>query len=612
MPDSRSRRALLSLSAALLLLAVPAAAEQWTVSEVKTSIDFNEPLLDNLGLEVTDVTSPIVGFRHHDLSVARGSGMTFGTVAPLSLALEVDGSVLQDFVAGGLQHQGGFTLDWHGGSASLHAFVMRPTGVERTFEILDRQGRVLLIADNMHFEAHRDLGRLDVFNMDVRLTETLAKEMGEPGLAGTAIGTLALDASVVIPEGSAGPRGCPSNWGPNDVALIDIGSVTQDTRSGGLVAITPSARLKNVGTTDVAWYSKFSGSNPPYNNDQHPYLVWAMYRLMDGKIEQLAVSDIKHAFLTINVNCDPGACTDSHILGLGCEDVYSQGTNNSNNNLSHRFEVEAGPGLWDSTGSHFDQNGNGSQDHPPQNPDSGFDHRMTVFESDLDQSGATYLFEAWYLVRDDINIFNTMGYREVETNQSGSGNWSFPTQTPLIEGPALDAWVDPDSPPAGTSNVKLVVPSEGHVQLAMRTTDLGNGQVRYEYALMNHDLDRQIDSFSIPLAGTVPTDITFRDIDDVAGNDWQATVTAGSITWEIPGGALPTHDRHTGGPNLDWGMLYNFGFTAEAPAVNGAGTLGVAEAGTPSDLTIQTLVPDGASIIFRDGFESGTLNAWTP
>ena len=25
---------------------------------------------------------------------------------------------------------------------------------------------------------------------------------------------------------------------------------------------------------DIHWYAKFSGNFPPYNNDQHPYLIW--------------------------------------------------------------------------------------------------------------------------------------------------------------------------------------------------------------------------------------------------------------------------------------------------------------------------------------------------
>ena len=46
-----------------------------------------------------------------------------------------------------------------------------------------------------------------------------------------------------------------------------------------LIAVAPSATLKNVGVTDIPWHGKFSGNFPPYNNDQHPYLAWNMYRL---------------------------------------------------------------------------------------------------------------------------------------------------------------------------------------------------------------------------------------------------------------------------------------------------------------------------------------------
>jgi hypothetical protein len=62
-----------------------------------------------------------------------------------------------------------------------------------------------------------------------------------------------------------------------------------------------------VAQNAVPWYSKFSGSFPPYNNDQHPFLVWNMYRVANGAIQQIGASGMKHAFLTINSNClQPG------------------------------------------------------------------------------------------------------------------------------------------------------------------------------------------------------------------------------------------------------------------------------------------------------------------
>ncbi|NJL29033.1 MAG: hypothetical protein HC897_14665, partial [Thermoanaerobaculia bacterium] len=509
----------------------------------------------------------------------------------------------RDFLGGELRHQGGFELVWAQGKTSLAGFALRPGRDERTLELLDDRGVVMLFADHLHMTLDRKTKRLEIFNADLRISEHLASFMGRPELTGHSVGTLAFGAHAEPPAGvTVSPEGsCPPNWtGIVDVALIDMSSVTQTERSGGRLSMTPSARLKNVGTADVPWYTKFTGSHPPHNNSQHPFLVWALYQIDGPVFRQLGVSDVKHAFLTINSNCT-GCSVDSHILGLGCEDVYSQGTNTSYGSLSLRPEITAHTGIWKEIGSHFDQNGDGIQDHPPNNPDSGFDHRLDVPEAELDVAGARYFFEAWYVVRDDVNIFNTMGYREINPTQAVSGNWSFPNLTSFISGPALNTWVNPTTPPAGSANQTLDT-GEGHLQLAVSTTDLGGGQTRYVYALMNHDFDRQIKSFSVPIgSGVTVSNPIFFDLDDDANNDWTVSVTANAITWTLPGGATQ---------GLDWGTMHTFGFEANATPGPFDATLGVFEAGAPTALSIGTLGA-GSNEIFSDGFESNNTSAWS-
>ena len=75
--------------------------------------------------------------------------------------------------------------------------------------------------------------------------------------------------------------------------------------AGVRVVIAPSATLRNVGTADVPWYPKFHTGvgetyPQPYDRDQHPFLVWALYRQTGEVFEQLAVSEAKHAFFTVN------------------------------------------------------------------------------------------------------------------------------------------------------------------------------------------------------------------------------------------------------------------------------------------------------------------------
>ena len=194
-----------------------------------------------------------------------------------------------------------------------------------------------------------------------------------------------------------------------------------------VVVVLPSAELENVGTANVPWYSKFTNLGVPPHNDQHPYLVWQMLRSSNGVLEPIGRSDLKHAFLTINHGCDPGACTDSHVLGLGCADVYGTSTNNSLGRLGPRSEITASTGIWAHCGgipSHFDTNGDCVQDPGFSSGENSFTHGLKAAETDLQVAGAIYYVEAFYIVRDDINIFNSMGYRRV-TPSKPSTTWTF-------------------------------------------------------------------------------------------------------------------------------------------------------------------------------------------
>jgi hypothetical protein len=102
------------------------------------------------------------------------------------------------------------------------------------------------------------------------------------------------------------------------------------------------------------------------------------------------------------------------------------------------------------------------------------------------------------------------------------------------------------------------------MKVAVRATDLGGGQWRYEYALMNLDFDPQVKSFSVPLpAGAVPTAVGFHDVDGNAGTDWTTTVGA-AITWTAPSVAA----------TQDYSTLFNFRFTVNAaPSAPGASSV---------------------------------------
>jgi hypothetical protein len=419
-----------------------------------------------------------------------------------------------------------------------------------------------------------------------------------------------------------------------------------------VAVLAPSAELENVGTANVPWFSKFTNLASPIR-DQHPFLIWQAMRVRNGILEPLGRSDLKHAFLTINSGCEPGACTAGNTLGLGCADVYGVSTNDSVGSLAPRPEVSAFTGNWNhcfGVGTHFDTNGDCSQDFFGSGENS-FTHGLKVAESDfgtaitsLTWSGGTatatltghglttgtqvrvfgatqagyngthtvtvvdadtftypvaaatvspatglpmfqlasttFFVEAWYIVKDDINIFNSMGRRQVTPSFSGS-SWSYPTVGAYVTGPAIDAWVAPTGHPATDENT-LLDTGEGRVQLAVRTFDLGGGVHRYAYALQNHDFDRQLDSFRVPFytSGATISNITYVDNDGNAANDWTGSADATGVTWTAPAGG-----------ELDYGSLLAFRFDVDrAPATTDA-FLGVSEAGSPESLQIATLTP---------------------
>ena len=216
-------------------------------------------------------------------------------------------------------------------------------------------------------------------------------------------------------------------------------------------------------------------------------------------------------------------------------------------------------------------------------PTDGVTNLLQVAESDLQTASAQYFIEARYVIQDDVNPLNNVGWRRFTPSFSG-GVWTFTLATSLSNGPALDAWVDPQNPPAGQAHT-AIDDSDGLLRLAVQTTDLGGGQWRYDYALQNLDFDRRIRSFTVPLrAGVAVSNLRFADADSDAANDWSGSINAGAVVW-----ATSTMAQDPNANALDWGQLYDFGFDADTAPVNTNVTLGVFEPGASTELVASTL-----------------------
>ncbi len=572
--------------------------QQTQLADVVTTLAFNAKVLGELGVTVSS-TGVTKAAPQHALSILPGPASSFDGATECMAVDVVDGH-LKDFVSGRISHTGGPTLT-HGKSAiDLAGFEVRVGDEPRTFDLVSPSGERLLLGSLPHYQIDA-AGALDVFNVDLTITSALAAKWGVPHLAGTVVGTMSLRAKLAAPaqlsvvssalgkEDVTPQNACNDFSGNVDVALTAMDAVQQQGRVGDKVVITPSAILKNVGTANVPWQSRFSGNFPPYNVAQHPFLVWSLFREVGGVFEPLAYSDVKHAFLTINSNCNPGSCTIGSVLGLGCEDVYGVGTNGTH--LAPRSEILPHAGTWahcnfpaPNTASHFDQvapfcsqdNNGGSEDT--------LQHRLVASDAELSVAGANYYFTSWYVVRDDINIFNSMGWRKIVPTRNGS-TWSFGLNTPYKLGSVLDAFVDPAAQTPTRLNVTYKDPAAGSAQIAVTATDVGNGKFRYVYALMNHDFDPKLSSITLPAGeGVVLEQIKFSDGDEDATNNWLFNAGIGQLSWVAP----KTSAR------LAWGTGITITFIANGPPVRSAARLTRSDTG--GSISIKSLVPGGIGV----------------
>lgn len=526
-----------------------------------TSIRFEASVLADLGIEVL------------------AHAPAFDVAADSDLAFALEDGDFEGFSGGALRHTGALVLRVGGSELVLTGFELRPAANPLELDLYDAAGARWLRLE--HPQPRVAPGELYLDNVDVTLAPELAQLLGRDALAGAFLGEAQL--RIAVPAGPGpivlqGLAPCDEVFtADRDVALIALGLISQVAREpGGRVAITYAAQLRNVGTSTIEWGRSIEPDGLPADVFEHPFLALRVYRILNGRIEQVGRSDVKHAFFSTNTGCP---CFGAQYIYEGCEDTYGAGTNANQLYLAPPEEVTASTGQWTRVGSHFDgvpaddfRNHTGAVDH------DAFEHRLLVDDADL-QTGGTYFTEAWYLIRDDVELFNSMGHIPFVPTLVGP-TWTFQLTAPMENGSVLDEFVDPLSPPPGAANVRVDT-GEGRLQLAVQTTDLGGGLFHYEYALMNFDFDRQIRSFRVPLSQSVAvSNASFADADGTAVNDWSIATTPQAITWTAPAGN-----------ELDWATLYSFGFDADAAPVDTSTVLGVLEAGGFPDLPVAALGP---------------------
>ncbi len=408
------------------------------------------------------------------------------------------------------------------------------------------------------------------------------------------------DPEQIVP----GPCGCDPAMGQpsGDMTFCELFDLRQFGRVGDIVGLAVATTSWNIGDADIEWF----GSPLP----EHPFIAMNLYRLKDGEFEQIGQSWVKHGFFGAGDELCGSPCTyepghaPGDYLGMGCTDTYGSGLNANPVGMGPRYEVNPWTGGWSYTGSYFQLGG------PPLDAIS---HRLQVHDDDLDPAlnpGAQYFVEGYYAIADDSCVLNSAAWKEVTVSGSPGGTWLFGISgraTPPISGFALDAW-------AGASQATFAqalppvefVSADGRCILAGKATDLADGFWKYEYALLNVDMDRQVGSFSVPLASSaVVRNIGFHAAPhhDEAVNEpggtpidnspWSDSVGPFLCLPQDPGTNAVTWSTTTN--PLRWGTAYNFRFEVNSPPIPGAViTIGHFKPGTPTELSAAAIGPSPA------------------
>jgi len=377
---------------------------------------------------------------------------------------------------------------------------------------------------------------------------------------------------VVSLGGSTG--GCANPATGPDVIVGDLNGVQNYGQVGGMYAYSIGTDSCNVGDTELNWFA---------NNNQHPVIGQNIYRLKDGRFQQLGQSWLKHGFtaLQLNLCCSCQSSGTGTRLGVGCSDPYGAGLNGSQGGLGPRSEVNATTGAF--LYPFGAQGASGDSIYK----------RCQVPGADIDPTlnpTAAYYGEAQYVTPDDAaagNGTNNASWRPL----SRSGFSLNVTSSTRRAEPAVMAWKAADP----TVDVQIVdVPNEGRLWVASNCYQGTGGTYRYEFVVFNLNSHRSVRSFTVPVgvgANVINAGSSFprsHSGEAFANTAWTAQTLADRIVWST--------DTFAANPNANairWGTTYSFWFeSGNAPEVK-TGTLGLFRGGPQADPAVSVCGPMG-------------------
>ena len=363
-----------------------------------------------------------------------------------------------------------------------------------------------------------------------------------------------------------------------DVIVGDLVGTSNFGTVGGITAYGIGTTSCNLGSCWLNWIS---------GTAEHPVIGQNMFRLKDGRFEQIGQAWLKHGFTALQGTVCSGSCvaapSGAH-LGVNCSDPYSSSLNGTQTRLGPKIDVNPNTGVFLFPDARESTTGN------------AIFKRLQVHNTDLDPAsnpGAVYFVEGQYVTHDDAvakNNPNNASYRSVTVGASPTYNLTLTGST--VRGKmGIQAWKATDPSVTETS----IGAPEGLFVLSAKATSLGGGIYHYEYALQNLTNQRAGQSFSVPLpAGTVVTNVAFHDVDYHSsvpaelydGTDWTPTVSSSSVTW-----AAQTYAVNQNANALRWGTLYNFRFDANQAPGTASVVIDLFRPGTPTSVSVATVTP---------------------
>lgn len=351
-----------------------------------------------------------------------------------------------------------------------------------------------------------------------------------------------------------------------DVIVGDLYSLTDYDRLGDTAALAVGTTSCNAGNQELNWYA--------LPDNRHPVIGQNMYRLKDGRLQQIGQAWLKHGYTALQQTTCYADCQSSGTgsrLGVHCSDPYGPGLN-SGPDLGPRSEINPVTGYY---------NGATANNHTGHSH-TAVSHGLQVKHADLGNAGATYYIEGHYIAPDDAtsgNGNNNASYRQYSVT-GNSSNWSFANVGSTVrEQPAIKVW------PGATFTTLDSWPVDGRIIIATKITSLGGGQYRYDYAVYNMNSERGLRSFSVPVGSATITNIGFSaplsHDEGFSNTAWAAVNSGGDLTWST--------DTYASNPNANairWGTMYNFWFDANAAPIGSTASLGRFKPGAGSAVII--------------------------